>query len=77
MTIKGSSDRPQKDREAENPGRRSILVGSGALLVGGAAGRAMAQQEPQAAPELPWPWTTIDPMEAGVRTYNAYLTQGG
>ena len=77
MTDKGSPDKSRKDRVAENPERRTMLVGTGALLAGGVAGRATAQEGPQTAPELPWPWTKIDPMEAGERTYNAYLTQGG
>jgi len=68
---------------ASNPARRNLLVGSGALLVGGLSGRATAPQAathdavPQAAPPLPWPWARIDPMEAGTRTYQAYLTQNG
>ena len=72
---------------ASNPARRNMLVGSGALLVGGLSGRATAPQAathdavgeavPQAAPPLPWPWARIDPMEAGTRTYQAYLTQNG
>lgn len=71
-----------RNSEARNPARRSMIVGSGAALVGGLAGGAAVPnpavaQEAKAAPELPWPWVTIDPMEAGSRTYNAYLTQGG
>ena len=74
-----ANDLKQGDK-AENPARRNMLVGSGALLVGGVAGRASAQEPRPAeasAPPLPWPWTKIDPMEAGSRTYDAYLTQGG
>ena len=67
-----------------NPGdkrtsRRSVLFGSGSLLVGGIAGRAsVAEAAPQqAAPPLPWPWVKLDPMEAGTRAYKTYLTQRG
>ena len=77
MTKKKSVHEITDHGVADNPGRRSMLVGGGALLAGGAAGRATAQQDPPSAPELPWPWVEIDPMEAGERTYNAYLTQGG
>ncbi len=72
----------KKAKTAENPARRNMLLGSGALVAGGAIGHlatppAAEAQSPQAAPELPWPWQTIDPMEAASRTYNAYLNQGG
>lgn len=73
--------------KAKNTGRRNLLVGSGALLVGGLAGRATAPQAAttsvgadglnSAAPALPWTWPKIDPMEAGSRTYRAYLEQRG
>lgn len=68
---------------AENPSRRAMLVGSGSMIVGGVAGRATASvtaatsSEQSAAPPLPWKWPKIDPMEAGTRTYHAYLQQGG
>jgi hypothetical protein len=58
-----------------------MLVGSGALILGGIAGRmsaAEAAADPKAsAPPLPWKWTRIDPMEAGTRTYQTYLRQKG
>jgi hypothetical protein len=62
--------------------RRSILLGSGALLVGGIAGRmskaeAAAEPNTAGAPPLPWKWGRIDPMEAGTRTYQTYLKQKG
>ncbi len=61
--------------------RRSMLLGSGALLVGGIAGRMSKAEaaEPKiaAAPPLPWKWTHIDPMEAGTRTYQTYLKMRG
>ena len=62
--------------------RRSMLFGSGSLLVGGIVGRAtVAEAAPQpqalAAPPLPWPWTRLDPMEAGTRAYKTYLTKKG
>ena len=68
---------------AENPSRRNMLVGSGAMIVGGVAGRATApvsaatSPAQASAPPLPWKWPKIDPMEAGTRTYHAYLQQGG
>jgi hypothetical protein len=30
-----------------------------------------------AAPPLPWKWVTIDPCEAGWRTYRFHLDKGG
>lgn len=78
--YKESSKRVETDVQ---PARRNILVGTGAFLVGGIAGHASAQQPASAqesaatAPPLPWEWSKIDPMEAGSRTYNAYLKQGG
>lgn len=65
--------------------RRSILKGSGLLLLGGVAGRigtaiaAEPKVEPavQAAPPLPWKWVQLDPLEAGRRGYKAYLEKGG
>lgn len=49
-------------------------------LVGGAAGCLVpaASKEPDADPlALPWPWAPLDPLEAGVRSYRAYLDAGG
>ena len=81
-----NSDKEQEDG-ANSPARRNLLVGSGALLVGGLTGRATSPQAatstrrsdgPQSvAPPLPWKWPKIDPMEAGTRTYHAYLQQRG
>ena len=58
--------------------RRSILLGSAALIVGGLAGRisnAYAAPEPTfaPAPPLPWKWPKLDPLEAGTRAYQSYL----
>lgn len=71
-----ASDTHQQDKRTS---RRSLLLGSGSLLVGGMAGRAtVAEAAPQqAAPPLPWPWVKLDPMEAGTRAYKTYLTQRG
>jgi len=78
-----------KEEFNEEPGeeavvrsRRSILTGSAALLLGGIAGRlsnAYAEPAPQhaPAPPLPWPWTNLDPMEAGTRAYQNYLKNKG
>jgi hypothetical protein len=62
--------------------RRSILLGSAALLAGGIVGRvstSYAAQEPiyAPAPPLPWKWPKLDPMEAGTRAYEAYLKNKG
>ena len=59
--------------------RRDVLVASAALLAGGVSGSAAtaasqaANSEPsfEAIP-LPWPWTTLDPLEAGRRAYRSY-----
>ena len=63
----------------ERTSRRSVLFGSGSLLVGGIAGRvSVAEAAPQqSAPPLPWAWPGLDPMEAGTRAYQTYLTQKG
>ncbi len=62
--------------------RRSILLGSAALLAGGIAGRvstAYSAIEPTCAPAppLPWKWPKLDPLEAGTRAYEAYLKNKG
>jgi hypothetical protein len=62
--------------------RRSILLGSAALLAGGIAGRistAYAAPEPTCppAPPLPWKWPKLDPLEAGTRAYQNYLKNKG
>jgi len=62
--------------------RRSILLGSAALLAGGLAGRAssaFAVPEPACAPAppLPWKWPMLDPLEAGTRAYENYLKNKG
>jgi len=62
--------------------RRSILLGSAALLAGGIAGRistAAAAIEPtySPAPPLPWKWPMLDPLEAGTRAYENYLKNKG
>jgi len=62
--------------------RRSMLLGSAALLAGGLAGRAsnaFAVPEPiyAPAPPLPWKWPMLDPLEAGTRAYENYLKNKG
>ena len=62
--------------------RRSVLLGSAALLAGGIAGRistSYAAQEPTyaPAPPLPWKWPKLDPLEAGTRAYQNYLKNKG
>ena len=71
-----------KKEETEGCSRRSIMMGSAALLLGGIAGRvssAFAAPAPEhaPAPPLPWKWTKLDPMEAGRRAYRTYLSDGG
>jgi hypothetical protein len=80
-------ERDEEPREEAGEGegdcsRRSILLGSAALLAGGIAGRistSYAAQEPTyaPAPPLPWKWPKLDPMEAGTRAYEAYLKNKG
>jgi hypothetical protein len=78
----------QKESTSEDPqgaleySRRSILLGSAALLAGGLAGRAgnaFAAPEPTyaPAPPLPWKWPKLDPLEAGTRAYENYLKNKG
>ena len=63
--------------------RRAFLKSGGALLAGGVIGfasaDASARSKPSAdaPPALPWPWSKIDPMEAGTRAYHIYLKAGG
>jgi hypothetical protein len=79
-TMKELNEEPREDERvgAEDCSRRSILLGSAALLVGGIAGRisnAYAAPEPACAPAppLPWKWPKLDPLEAGTRAYQSYL----
>ena len=66
-----------------NPSRRQLLKSAGTLLAGGVIGCASinfsASPKPaaDAPPTFPWPWTKIDPMEAGSRSYHFYLKAGG
>jgi hypothetical protein len=63
--------------------RRRFLKGGGVLLAGGLAGCASAnaflqsKKTADAPPDLPWPWSKIDPMEAGSRAYHIYLNAKG
>lgn len=63
--------------------RRLFLKTGGALLAGGVLSSitANASGGPKGsigtAPELPWKWSSIDPMEAGTRAYHRYLDSGG
>jgi len=77
--AEGVGDRPS---EVPEYSRRSILLGSAALLAGGLAGRAsnaFAVPEPACAPAppLPWKWPKLDPLEAGTRAYENYLKNKG
>jgi hypothetical protein len=62
--------------------RRDVLTASAALLAGGFAGSTAARvghaanpQPPSEAVPLPWPWTQLDPAEAGRRAYLFYKDQ--
>ncbi|UCG72859.1 MAG: C_GCAxxG_C_C family protein [Chromatiales bacterium] len=64
--------------------RRDVLAASAVLLAGGAVGSinrsagATGEAAPRpAATPLPWPWTTLDPLEAGRRAYRFYKDKGG
>ena len=82
--MKELDERPREE-SVEGEGdcsRRSILLGSAALLAGGIAGRistVYAAQEPTyaPAPPLPWKWTKLDPLEAGTRACQNYLKNKG
>lgn len=75
----------QEEATSGRCSRRALVKGSAALLLaGGVAGRlsnALAATPPEPtyapAPELPWKWTPLDPMEAGTRAYHAYLKNRG
>ena len=81
--MKELKEGPAEDsKETAGYSRRSILLGSAALLAGGLAGRAsnaFAVQEPTyaPAPPLPWKWPKLDPLEAGTRAYENYLKNKG
>ncbi len=66
-----------------NSSRRQLLKGAGAVLTGGLIGCASmnvfapSKKTADAAPAMPWPWSNIDPMEAGSRAYHFYLNAGG
>jgi len=73
-----------QQNETRAPNRRSILIGSAGLLVGGAMGGAAGAyaaapptSEPVAAPPLPWKWARLDPLESGRRAYRFYKEKGG
>ena len=61
--------------------RREVLSGSAAFLAGGLlGGTATAYAAPTPRddfPPLPWPWATLDPLEAGRRGYRTYKEKGG
>lgn len=63
--------------------RRNVLAASAALLAGGAvgnfvtdAGATSTESSTEVIP-LPWPWATLDPLEAGRRGYRFYKEKGG
>jgi hypothetical protein len=72
----------EKKEKATVFSRRNLLKGSAAVVLGGIAGRlstVSAATGPQyaPAPPLPWKWIKLDPLEAGRRTYRAYLKNKG
>jgi hypothetical protein len=77
--LKDESREEETREEALVSSRRNIMKGSAALLVGGVAGHAFATPAPKfaPAPPLPWKWPKLDPLEAGTRTYQAYLKNKG
>jgi hypothetical protein len=88
ISMEADSMKKQKEgtgddaKGAPQYSRRSILLGSAALLAGGIAGRisnAYAAPEPKyaPAPPLPWKWPMLDPLEAGTRAYENYLKNKG
>ena len=72
-----------EEKTRTNPSRRRLLKSTGALLAGGLIGctsmnfSAPLEKTSDAAPDLPWPWHKIDPMEAGSRAYRYYHDIGG
>jgi Putative redox-active protein (C_GCAxxG_C_C) len=59
--------------------RRDVLTASAAVLASGVAGGVVTGIAQAANPEpsdeaipLPWPWTTLEPLEAGRRAYRFY-----
>ena len=63
--------------------RRDVLAASMALVAGGTvasivtSAAATDDATPQAAATpLPWPWATLDPLEAGRRAYRYYKEKG-
>jgi len=73
-----------KEKKEENGlcSRRSLLVGSAALLTGGLVSSIQniyAGHAPKtlSAPPLPWKWVNLDPLEAGRRAYRNYLKNKG
>ena len=73
----------EKKEEAGLCSRRSMLVGSAALLTGGIVSGIQnvyggpAPKTKCAAPPLPWKWVKLDPLEAGRRAYRHYLENKG
>jgi hypothetical protein len=68
--------------EATGYSRRSILLGSAALIAGGltcgiTAASAVTEPAYAPAPPLPWKWPKLDPLEAGTRAYENYLKNKG
>ena len=76
----------KEQKESREPvSRRGMLKGSAVFLAGGiAGGLGMAfststsfAKTPAPPPPLPWKWVKLDPMEAGRRAFNYYLTERG
>lgn len=76
----------EKEEQDKLVSRRGLLKGSAMFLAGGAAGYlgstalgAVPAPTPAVAdaPALPWPWVTLDPLEAGRLAYRSYLEKKG
>ncbi|MHB8766439.1 MAG: twin-arginine translocation signal domain-containing protein [Deferrisomatales bacterium] len=61
--------------------RRNFLAKAGALAAGGVVATGamtnFAQAKPTEPGPLPWPWTKLDPQEAGERAFRTYHEKGG
>ena len=54
------------------------LITTGGILAGSAfAMTKETKAEAMTPPPLPWPWTKLDPQEAGERAFRNYHEKGG
>jgi hypothetical protein len=70
-----------KEKDLALCSRRNMLAGSALFVAGGVVAHAAGTSPKEAvaapdAPPLPWPWTTLDPMEVGRRAYRNYWKGG-